>query len=130
MADINLVAVLVATVAVFVIGGPWYGPLFGKAWEAAWTGASPKERGGHPAKVFGLAAVFGLIGALAVAFVAGPAPTLMSGIWTGAGIGIAAAAAFGINYQFAAQPVKLLLIDGIYTLILFVAMGAIIGAFG
>lgn len=31
--EVNLVAVLVATVAAFVVGALWYGPLFGKKWK-------------------------------------------------------------------------------------------------
>ncbi|MBL8642835.1 MAG: DUF1761 domain-containing protein [Rhodospirillaceae bacterium] len=126
--DVNLLAVPVAALTVFVIGGPWYGPLFGKAWHAA-TGVT-QEKVGHPAKVFGMAFVFGLIGALAVAVVAGPAPTLPDATVSGLGVGVAAAAAFGINYQFAAKPLGLLLIDGVYSLALFTAMGAVIGLFG
>jgi hypothetical protein len=30
--DINLLAVLVATLAMFVVGAVWYGPVFGKLW--------------------------------------------------------------------------------------------------
>ena len=33
--DINWLAVIVAAVATFVLGGVWYGPLFGKIWRAA-----------------------------------------------------------------------------------------------
>ena len=32
---LNWWAILVATIAGFVLGGLWYGPLFGKAWMAA-----------------------------------------------------------------------------------------------
>jgi Protein of unknown function (DUF1761) len=33
--DINWLAVLVAAVVTFVLGGIWYGPMFGKVWRAA-----------------------------------------------------------------------------------------------
>jgi hypothetical protein len=33
--DINWLAVVVAAVATFVLGGVWYGPLFGRVWRAA-----------------------------------------------------------------------------------------------
>jgi hypothetical protein len=32
---INWLAVLVAAIATFVLGGLWYGPLFGRIWRAA-----------------------------------------------------------------------------------------------
>ena len=35
LSGLNWLAILVATVAAFVLGGLWYGPLFGKAWMAA-----------------------------------------------------------------------------------------------
>jgi hypothetical protein len=31
--EINYVAILIAVVANFILGFPWYTPLFGKAWE-------------------------------------------------------------------------------------------------
>ena len=33
--ELNWWAILVATTAAFVLGGIWYGPVFGKAWMAA-----------------------------------------------------------------------------------------------
>ncbi|MHC4377695.1 MAG: DUF1761 domain-containing protein [Planctomycetota bacterium] len=33
--DLNWLAILVATIVSFVLGGLWYGPLFGQAWMAA-----------------------------------------------------------------------------------------------
>ena len=35
ISGLNWLAVLAATVAGFMLGGLWYGPLFGKAWLAA-----------------------------------------------------------------------------------------------
>ncbi|MBL8628443.1 MAG: DUF1761 domain-containing protein [Rhodospirillaceae bacterium] len=129
MFDINWLAVPVAALAVFVVGGPWYGPLFGKAWHAA-SKMQPTTATQHPGKVFALAYVFGLIGAVAIAVVLGPAPTLSGGFMTGAGVGVVAAAAFGINYQFAGHSAVWLAIDAVYTIILCAVMGATIGVFG
>ena len=39
------IGILAAAVAGFVIGGLWYGPLFGKAWMAA-RGISPDDKDG------------------------------------------------------------------------------------
>ena len=33
MANANLLAILIAAVAGFMVGGLWYGPLFGKTWQ-------------------------------------------------------------------------------------------------
>ena len=35
LADLNWWAILVATAAAFVLGGIWYGPVFGQAWLSA-----------------------------------------------------------------------------------------------
>ena len=52
MPEINWIAVLVAAVACFLLGGLWYSPaLFGRIWNAE-NGGPPQS--GHPAKVFGI----------------------------------------------------------------------------
>jgi hypothetical protein len=40
MANANLLAILVAAAAGFLVGGIWYGPLFGKGWKSM---ALPKK---------------------------------------------------------------------------------------
>ena len=48
----NYLAVLVAAISSFMLGGLWYSPaLFGRAWNAENGGEKPP---GHPAKVFGI----------------------------------------------------------------------------
>ena len=43
MPTVSLVATVVGTIAGFVLGAPWNGPLFGKAWmeETGFTGRNP-----------------------------------------------------------------------------------------
>ena len=68
---ISWFAVIVASLATFVIGGPWYSPmLFGKRWNEAMK-HSQTDRG-HPARVFGLAFIFSVIGAAALAMLLPP----------------------------------------------------------
>ena len=33
--EVHWLAILVAAVSGFLVGGLWYGPIFGKAWQAA-----------------------------------------------------------------------------------------------
>lgn len=127
---INWLGAGLSVLAVFLIGGPWYGPIFGKAWIKA-SGLSEEMKGGHKGLVFGGAAVAGLIAAIALGWLIGPQPDLMRGITVGlvAGVGLVTMS-FVINYLFAARTMALLVIDGGYYIVLFVVMGAIFGALG
>jgi hypothetical protein len=133
---VNILAVILAAVSSFMLGGLWYSKaLFGDTWnrEMKRTGPDGKgcetpEGGSHPARVFGVAFAFSLIAAFAFAALVGPAPALDAALKTGAlaGLGIAATS-FGINYQFAQHSFKLLLIDGGYHAVQFVLFGLILG---
>ena len=128
MSHINFLAVLVAALSSFMLGGLWYSPvLFGQLWQRH-AGDTRKPGEGHPAKIFGLSFVFALIAALAYACIVPAAATVagaaMQGLIIGAGI---VAASFGINYQFANRTTTLWLIDGGYHTLQFVIYGLILG---
>lgn len=126
MEGINPWAVLVAALSSFVLGGVWYGPLFGKAWNTA-AGMDPQKQG-HPAKIFGGAFVFSLIAAMAFAYLLGPAPALTTAVGMGALAGVGfVAASFGINYLFAQRGATLWLIDAGYHTLQFTLFGLILG---
>jgi hypothetical protein len=102
MSQVNFLAVVVAAVSSFLLGGLWYSPaLFGKTWQRE-AGDTRKQSEGHPAKVFGVSFLFALVAALAYAALL-PAPaTALQGAIQGVAIGACiVAASFGINYQFA-----------------------------
>jgi hypothetical protein len=40
--EINWLAVVVAAAVTFVLGGVWYGPLFGRVWHTAEGAAEPQ----------------------------------------------------------------------------------------
>ena len=63
---LNPVAIVVAAVVSFVIGGLWYGPLFGSAWKKE-MGVPPdaKPEGGEMGKALGI----NIVGTLLTAFV-------------------------------------------------------------
>jgi len=128
MSQVNFLAVVVAAVSSFLLGGLWYSPaLFGKTWQRE-ASDTRKHGEGHPAKVFGLSFLFALIAALAYAALL-PAPaTALQAALQGVAIGACiVAASFGINYQFANRTTKLLLIDGGYHTAQFCIYGLIIG---
>jgi hypothetical protein len=123
---VNLLAVLVAAVSSFFLGGLWYSSaLFGPSWNEENGGV---KQAGHPAKVFGFSFVFSLIAAACFASWLGAAPPLDAALKAGAlaGFGLAATS-FGINYQFAQRSFKLWLIDGGYHAVQFLLFGLILG---
>lgn len=127
---INYLAVLVATLASFVIGGLWYSPaLFANAWmkETGLTDEQLKKR--SMGMVFGLAFLLTLIMAVNLAmFLSAGSPDLVWGMTAGALAGIGwIGLAFGVTYLFESKSLKLLLINAGYHAVSFIVMGAIIG---
>lgn len=122
----NILAVFLAALSSFLLGGLWYSPiLFGNKWNAENGG---EKHAGHPAKVFGISFLFSLAAAAAFGFLLGPAPSLEMALRTGllAGVGFVACS-FGINYQFASRSFTLWLIDGGYHAAQFVVFGLVFG---
>lgn len=132
MPELNYLAILVAALASFGLGGLWYSPvLFGNAWMAASGFTEEQARQGNQAKIFGIAFVWALLGAAVFALFLGPAP----GLWFGAGAGFAAGffwitGAMAISYQFEHRPTKLLLINGGYHTVQYTMYGVILGVWG
>lgn len=126
--DMNYLAVVVAAVSSFLLGGLWYSPmLFLKSWNKA-MGRDENSSQGHPAKVFGLSFLFALIAATSFAYLIGPAPALRDAVIYALIVGIGfVATSFGINYQFANRPTSGILIDGGYFVAQFVIYGVILG---
>jgi hypothetical protein len=129
MGHINYLAVLVAAVSSFLLGGLWYSAkLFGVAWNRENGSTMKAGEGGHPAKVFGVSFICSLVAALAFAYIFGPAANLTEAAMTGLLVGLCfVAASFGINYQFANRSTLMWMIDGGYHTLQFVLFGIIIG---
>ncbi|NKB45275.1 MAG: DUF1761 family protein [Alphaproteobacteria bacterium] len=125
MGEIIWLSIPLCVIVSFAIGFVWYGPLFKKPWMED-TGMTD-EKMGPPAKVFGGAALHALIGALALNLLLDRTNGVLANTSGGVIIGVAAAAAIGINYMFSSQPRRLLYIDGGYTILLYGAMGAVVG---
>ena len=130
LGTLNWLAVVVSALAAFALGALWYGPLFGKAWQALSGVTDDDIKKGNPAKTYGTAFVLNLIAAFGMGMVMQlhPSPDLGSGFNVGLLIGIAfVATSFGINYLFAFRPLRLYLIDAGYMVALLAVMGAILG---
>lgn len=124
---INWLAVFLAALSAFLLGGLWYSKLlFLNPWQRH-SGAPVQA--GHPGRVFGGSFVFAFISALAFAALLGYQPTMMKGLIYGVIVGFAfVAASFGINYSFAQRHPVLWLIDGGYHTVQFALYGVIIGS--
>ncbi|MDG2244630.1 MAG: DUF1761 domain-containing protein [Rhodospirillaceae bacterium] len=125
MGEIIWLSLPLCIVISLAIGVVWYGPLFKKAWMED-TGMLD-EKMGPPTKAYGGAALHALIGALALNLLLDRTNGLLANMSGGLIIGVAAAAAIGINYMFSSQPRRLLYIDGGYTILMYSTMGAAVG---
>jgi hypothetical protein len=128
MPEISWLAVLVAALASFILGGLWYSPvLFGKAWQRE-TGLTDEQlKNGNMARIFGLSFVLALLAAWNFANFLGPRPSLVFGTAVGASAGLLwVAGSFGINYLFERKSLKLFLINGGYHTVQFAIIGLVL----
>ncbi|MBX7540078.1 DUF1761 domain-containing protein [Qipengyuania sp. GH29] len=128
MMEVNWIAVVVAGVSAFVLGGLWYGPLFGKAWQAE-TGLTDEQlKSGNRAKIYGVSLVLSLLAAFVFAMFLGPDQPLSFAVGVGFAAGFAwVAASLGINYLFEHRSLKLWLINGGYHTLQFTLYGLVLG---
>ena len=127
MANTNLLAILVAAATGFLIGGLWYGPLFGKAWMAEHGFTEEQLRRGNMLKIYGLTFAFSVLSAvflghLLAFFDTNPRSTLMISVGISLGYIIPA---IGTNYLFSRKSGRLFAIDAGYWLVLYAAMGLV-----
>lgn len=127
---INHPAVVVSAVSAFVLGGVWYGPLFGKAWMRE-NGFTPEGlAGANQGKIYGLAFLWTLVMAYNLAFFVGdPAISAATATLYGflTGFGWVAMALFVIGL-FERRSTLLMVINGGYMTVALALMGAILGA--
>lgn len=112
MNDINLLAVLGASVVSFAFGALWYSPLlFMRPWAIA-AGVDPEVPIDNPGRVYPITALVTLISVAAFAWFVGPDPSLPAALAGAliAGVGLIAAS-MAINYQFASRSVVHWMID-------------------
>jgi dipeptide/tripeptide permease len=111
---LNYWAILVATIAGFMLGGIWY--VFSKQWLAA-IGKKPEELG-NPASAFGITFLSALVTAMLIALLVNTLPTIktvLDGMILGLWIGIAAiAASMASDYAFRRWPQNLFFIQAGY----------------
>ena len=128
---INYLAVLVAALSTFILGGLWYSPmLFGKVCMRANNFTEADLQTFSKAHMFGWSFVFSLVMALNLAmFLAGDNTNVTWGMTAGALTGLGwVAMAIAIIGVFENRSWAYILINGGYMTVAFTLMGAIIGA--
>jgi len=130
LTGINWLAVAVATVVAFALGGLWYSnTLFGSAWleEVGLTEEAINDA--NMPKTFGGTFVLQFFAVTALAVFVGADSTWQSGLYSGLLIGVFwISSAYGITYLFEQRSMRLFLINAGYNIILFAIVGTIIGA--
>lgn len=129
LSQLNILAVIVAAVLAFVIGGLWYSPLlFAKAWMQEAGLDEARTRGANMARVFGLSLLASLVMAFNLAAFIGPKGSLAFGLLAGAATGIGwVSMSLGVIYLFEQRSWKLWLINSGYQVLTYTVMGGVIG---
>jgi len=130
MENVNWLAVAVAGISAFVLGGVWYSPaLFGKAWMKENNLSVEDVQKGNKAKIFGWSFILSLVMAVNLAmFLSDPKIDLkmaiiyglLTGLWIFCGIAIVA--------LFEMKSARYIFVNGGYMIVALGLMGAIIGA--
>tara|TARA_B100001057_G_scaffold455755_1_gene502518 strand:+ start:442 stop:858 length:417 start_codon:yes stop_codon:yes gene_type:complete len=133
MGNVNLLAVVLGTVAFFAIGALWYGPLFGKSWremngmtdEMVKAGPQPGQ------KPVWLIMLLAFLLEMVVVLMLGhniartnPAPHVVMMMAVGFGA-LIMTPALGINYLFQMRPGKLFAIDAAHFIVGMAAVGGV-----
>ncbi|MDA0688614.1 MAG: DUF1761 domain-containing protein [Proteobacteria bacterium] len=127
-AAINWLSVIIAAVSAFMVGGLWYGPLFGKAWAEGFGLSDEYLASRNMPMVFGVSLLLSFIAAINLEMFIGAEATLAFGVFAGFTAGFGWVAAFlGILYLFEKRTLKVFLINGGYCVVALTTMGAILG---
>ncbi len=124
---LNWLAIIVAALSTFVIGGIWYS-VFEKPWMTANNFTKDDLNKRNMPTVFGLSFFFSLIMSINLAMFIGKEDVIfgaIAGFMTGFGW---VAFAIAIIALFENRPIKYILINGGYMVVSFTLMGVILGA--
>ncbi len=129
MGTINWLAVLVAGISAFVVGGIWYSPgLFGNIWMRDNALTEDEIKRGNKGKIFGFTLIFSLVMSANLAMFLNDAKTdLTWGLTAGFLAGIWTFCAIAIHSLFELKSWRLIFINGGYSLVALTLMGGIIG---
>jgi len=131
MGPVNWLAVALGTLAFFVVGGVWYGVLFGKAWQRE-VGAVEAPRGGAVARIMLLTLLceFVVVSMLAHLIARTQPPPHVRLMMAEGFAGAIMIPAVAINYLHQRTSLALFLIDAGHLLAGMAAVGAVFVALG
>ncbi len=126
--EVHWLAILVAAVSGFLVGGLWYGPVFGKAWQAARGLSDDAMKNANMPMIFGLTFLLNLFSAFILdhTLTTYGAPDLSLSVMISGGIALGfIVPSIGVNYLFSRQSLRLFLIDAGYWLVIYAVMGVV-----
>ena len=129
ISTINWLAVIIAGLSAFALGGIWYSPaLFGTAWMKDSNLTTEEIAKSSKGRTFGFAALFSLVMAINLAMYLADAKTNLAwGTTAGFLTGIWTFCAIAMHSLFELKSWRHILINGFYSVISLTLMGAIIG---
>ncbi|MEM7552043.1 MAG: DUF1761 domain-containing protein [Bacteroidota bacterium] len=126
--SINWLSVILAAFLSFVIGGVWYGPLYGKAWMSEFNFSEEDLKKRNLLKTFGLSFLLTFIAAINLEMFIGTEANALFGAMAGFFAGFGWVSTFlGILYLFEMQSLRAFLINAGYCTISLTIMGLILG---
>lgn len=129
VAQLNYLAVITAAFSAFVVGGIWYGPLFGKAWQVENKLSDDDLKKGGPLLTYSVSFLLALVSAFNLALFIGTTADWIFGLFAGVMTGLFFVSTFiGIIYLFEKKSLKLFLMNAGYVSLSFMVMGTILGA--
>ena len=125
--SINYLAVLVAALSAFIIGGLWYSVLFAKPWMVENGFDDEQLKKGNMGMIFGGSFILSFVISFVLVLFLGPERDALFGAMAGLLAGLFwVATAMGITYLFERKSLKLYLINAGYHVITFTVMGFIL----
>ena len=129
MSEVNWLAIVVAALAGFVIGGVWYGPVMGKKWVGAVGLDVEQIKQGNMGLIYGGAFAFSLLASWTLAHTFATYAQDLSipvKVMTASGVALGfIVPAIGTNYLFSHKRKALFFIDAGYWLLFYTAMGLV-----
>ena len=125
--DVNWLAVVLAALAGFVVGGIWYGPVMGKKWMGAVGLTEDQIKQGNMGLIYGGAFAFSLLASWTLAHTFSTYAQDLSvfvTVMTAFGVALGfIVPAIGTNYLFSQKSKTLFFIDASYWILFYIAMG-------